>query len=63
MYGKRAAAVDIGRSAAANPVTDPQLHTRRIVSAATLHAVFVEGKVDGVPASILVGICPPVLNF
>jgi len=44
----------MGRSAAANPVTDPQLHTRRIVSAATLHAVFVEGKVDGVPASILV---------
>lgn len=48
---KWAAAINMGQPAAANPVTNPQLHTHRIVSAATLHAVFVERNI---PASILV---------
>ena len=54
LSGKREAAVDLGRSAAANPIIDPKLHPRRIVSTATQQAVFTDGKVDGVPASILV---------
>ena len=50
--------VNLGRSAAANPIIDLELHPRQIVSTATKQAVFIDGKVDGVPASILTLVLP-----
>ena len=49
----RAAAGALGRSPAANSVNDSS-HARRIVSTALQQAIFTNGKVDGIPASLLV---------
>ena len=47
-------AIDLGQSVAANPIIGPKLDPRRIVSTAPQQAVFTDGKVDGVPTSILI---------
>ena len=57
LSGKRAAAGALGTAPAANPVKptpQQQMQPRRIVSSATQQAIFVDGRVDGVSAKLLV---------
>ena len=52
-FGKRAAAGASGQSPAASPVNDPS-PSQQIVSTAMQQAIFTNGRVDGVPALLLV---------